>query len=129
MRQFTFMFLLALICAACGPTGSAGAPVDLPAGDTGAGNALFHQKIGELPECSSCHSLDGTPGVGPTLQGFGAIADTRRSSQDAITYTMDSIVNPGQVVVPGFSNVMPAAYGQQLSRQQLADLIAYVLSQ
>jgi hypothetical protein len=42
---------------------------------------------------------------------------------------MNSILSPGQYVVPGFSNLMPAVYGQELSRQQLADLIEYVLSQ
>ena len=129
MRQIILIILLALICSACGPSGSANETVDLPAGDAAAGDTLFHQKIGGLPECSTCHSLDGTRGTGPTLQGFGEVAATRRSGEDAITYTMNSILSPGQYVVPGFSNLMPAAYGQQLSRQQLADLIAYVLSQ
>lgn len=128
MRQTTLFMLLVLICAACGPTGSTSETVELPAGDAAAGNTLFHQKIGGLPECSSCHSLDGTRGTGPTLQGFGDVAGTRRG-EDATTYTLNSIINPGQYVVPGFSNLMPAAYGQQLSRQQLADLIEYVLSQ
>src|SRR5687768_9501212 len=129
MRQTILIILLALFCAACGPTAPAGEPVELPNGDPAAGDTLFHQKIGGLPECSSCHSLDGTRSTGPTLQGFGEIAGTRRSGDDATTYTMNSILSPGQYIVPGFSNLMPAAYGQQLSRQQLADLIAYVLSQ
>ena len=129
MRHTTLIILLALICAACGPTGSAGEAVELPAGDAAAGDTLFHQKIGGLSECSSCHSLDGTRDTGPSLQGFGEVAGTRRGGEDATTYTMNSILNPGQYIVPGFSNLMPAAYGQQLSRQQLADLIEYVLSQ
>lgn len=129
MRQTTLIIFLVLLCVACGPTGSAGGPVELPPGDAGAGDTLFHQKIGGLPECSSCHSLDGTRGTGPSLQGLSAVAGTRRSGEDATTYTMNSILSPGQYIVPGFSNLMPAAYGQQLSRQQLADLIAYVLSQ
>jgi cytochrome c oxidase subunit 2 len=129
MRYTTIIILLALICAACGPTGSANESTDLPTGDPAAGDTLFHQKIGGLPECSTCHSLDGTRGTGPSLQGFGEIAASRRSGEDAVTYTMNSIVSPGQYVIPGFSNLMPSAYGQQLSRQQLADLIAYVLSQ
>jgi cytochrome c oxidase subunit 2 len=130
MRLATiFTLLLALLCAACGPTGSASEAIDLPTGDAAAGDTLFHQKIGGLPECSTCHSLDGSRGTGPSLQGFGEIAGTRRGGEDAFTYTMNSIVSPGQYVVPGFSNLMPSAYGQQLSREQLADLIAYVLSQ
>lgn len=129
MRQTTLIILLALLCAACGPTGSASEPIELPAGDAAAGDVLFHQKIGSLPECSTCHSLDGTRGTGPTLQGFGDVAGTRRSGEDATTYAMNSILSPGQYVVPGFSNLMPAVYGQELTRQQLADLIEYVLSQ
>ena len=129
MRQTILIILLALICAACGPTGSASEPVELPEGDAAAGDILFHQKIGELPECSSCHSLDGTRGTAPSLQGIGEAAGTRRSGEDATTYIMNSILSPGQYLVPGFSNLMPAAYGQELTRQQLADLIAYVSSQ
>ena len=126
MRYIILIILLAIVCAACGPSGE---PVELPTGDATAGDSLFHHKIGSLPECSSCHSLDGSRGTGPSLQGFGETAGTRRSGQDATTYAMNSILSPGQYIVPGFSNLMPAAYGQELSRQQLADLIAYVLSQ
>jgi mono/diheme cytochrome c family protein len=133
MRRTTLIILLAMICAACGPAASPNrtpdATPDVPSGDAAAGDTLFHQKIGGLPECSTCHSLDGTRGTGPTLQGYGEIAGSRRGGEDAVTYTMNSIVNPGQYVVPGFSNLMPAAYGQLLSRDQLADLIAYVLDQ
>src|SRR5690606_23515974 len=126
MRYIILSFVFALACAACGPTGS-NAPIDLPAGDAEAGDLLFHQEIGGLPECSSCHSLDGSRGTGPSLQGIGDVAATRRNGQDATTYIMNSIISPGQYIVPGFSNQMPSAYGQQLSRQQLADLIAYIL--
>ena len=129
MRHTILIVLLAFICAACGPSGQPPAMVELPTGDAAAGDTLFHQKIGGLPECSTCHSLDGTRGTGPTLQGFSTVAGIRRSGEDATTYTMNSIISPGQYVVPGFSNLMPSAYGQQLSREQLADLIAYVLSQ
>lgn len=129
MRRIILIILLALICSACGPSGSANEASNLPAGDAATGETLFHQKIGGLPECSSCHSLDGTRGTGPSLQRFGEAAATRRGDQDAVTYAMNSIISPGQMVLPGYSNLMPAAYGQALSRQQLADLVAYVLSQ
>src|SRR5687768_6176625 len=127
MHRTILIILLAMFCAACGPNGSAPATDELPTGDPAAGDALFHEKIGGLPECSSCHSLDGTRGTGPTLQGFGEIAGTRRNGEGNVTYATNSILSPGQYVVPGFSNLMPSVYGQQLSREQLSDLVAYVL--
>ena len=129
MRPIILIILLTLFCSACGPSVSATETVDLPGGDAAAGDTLFHQKIGACRNVRAVHSLDGTRGTGPTLQGFGEAAATRRGGQDAVTYAMNSIISPGQYVAPGFSNLMPAAFGQELNRQQLADLIANVLSQ
>lgn len=47
----------------------------------------------------------------------------------AEAYSVASILQPGDVVTPGYSNIMPSNYGQHLSDQELADLVAYVLSQ
>ncbi|MBK9123119.1 MAG: cytochrome c [Chloroflexi bacterium] len=104
-------------------------PTALPAGDASSGEELFRSRIGNLPECSSCHSLDGSRGTGPTLLGYGEAAGARRSGVSAQAYTVASILEPGDVVTPGFSNIMPSNYGQHLSDQELADLVAYVLSQ
>lgn len=121
--------LLVFVCAACTPSSSSSAPVTLPDGNAEAGDALFHKKLGGLPECSSCHSLDGTRGTGPTLLGYGEVAGTRRQGEDATTYTVNSILHPNAYLLPGFSGLMPASYGQLLSKQELADLVAYVLRQ
>jgi mono/diheme cytochrome c family protein len=121
--------LILLLCAACAPAGPTVSTIDLPEGDAANGEALFSQTLNGLPECSSCHSLDGTRGTGPTLQGFGDVAGERRRGEDALTYTMHSIVSPNQYILPGFSGLMPPTYGQVLERQELADLIAFVLSQ
>jgi hypothetical protein len=63
------------------------------------------------------------------MQGFGEVAGTRRRGEDAIQYTINSIISPNQYIIAGFSGLMPPAYGQLLSKQELADLVAYVLSQ
>ncbi len=41
-------------------------------------------------------------------------------------HTLQSITQPAAFIVPGFTNSMPGQYGQKLSHQQLADIIAYL---
>lgn len=126
MHRFILIFMLIILAAGCAPAPEA--VTDLPPGDVAAGEALFHERLGTLPECSSCHTIDGTVGNGPTLLGFGAIAGTRVDGEDAVTYASNSIIRPGVYVMAGYSNLMPPSYSQHLNRQQLADLIAYILS-
>jgi cytochrome c oxidase subunit II len=65
--------------------------------------------------CVQCHSLDGTPGTGPSWKDlFGAerqFADgtTRTADED---YIRESILNPGREVLAGYDNVMPTFQGQ-----------------
>ncbi|PLX86765.1 MAG: cytochrome c oxidase subunit II [Desulfuromonas sp.] len=82
--------------------------------------------------CTGCHSLDGSPGAGPTLQGIGgrqAIVVTggreRTLSADA-DYLRRSIENPGADVVKGYPAIMPA-YTGQIPEEDLEQIIAYML--
>lgn len=127
-RRALFVFF-GLMLAACGPQSERVVPTALPAGDASNGEVLFSSRIGNLPECSSCHSLDGARGTGPSLLGYGAAAGSRRRDMSAEEYTIVSILQPGAFVTSGYSNIMPSNYGQYLSDQDLADLVAYVLSQ
>ena len=119
--------LVLLILAACG-SAPASPSTELPAGDTGRGAELFTQQISGAPACSTCHSLDGTALVGPTLQGYAERASTRVENQSAQDYTYASITQPAAHIVDGFSNTMYAQYERQLSSQQIADVIAYLLT-
>lgn len=119
------LLLLMLIVAACGKEESADG---LPTGDVTKGESLFAQSIKGAPACSTCHTVDGTTLVGPSLQGYGATASTREDDQSAEDYTYTSIVRPAAHIVPDFSNVMYGQYGQRLNDQQIADLIAYLLT-
>ncbi len=85
----------------------------------------------ELSGCLSCHSVDGTKLVGPTWKGaFGhtvELADgTTVTADDAYLYT--SIVNPASQLVKGYPNSMPANYADQLSDEQIRDIIEYIKS-
>src|SRR3954468_24581472 len=131
MRQvivFACMIVL-LTCAACAgsTTGTPSTEASLT-GDATRGAALFTQSVNGAPSCSTCHTLDGSTLVGPSLKGFAAVASTRVEGKSAADYAHTSIIQPGAYVVNGFANLMYGQYAQQLTPQQMADLIAYILT-
>lgn len=93
--------------------------------------------------CVSCHSLDGTPGAGPTWQG---IYDHEVTLDDGSTLTVDdeyireSILMPNAKIVEGYlPNLMPQNFEEQFAERQaevlanegveidiIADLIAFM---
>lgn len=81
--------------------------------------------------CIACHSLDGSEGVGPTWLG---VWNTEEQLQDGSTVLVDadyihnSIRNPGEQIVAGFDNVMPADIGSELTDEQIADIVALIES-
>lgn len=123
---------LILMLAACAPAPSeeiSPAGFDsLPVGNPARGAELFDERIGGQPTCTSCHSLDGSRNVGPTVQGYGQVAGQRVSGQSAEEYTYESIISPWAHIVPSYGNAMPARYSQVLTPQDTADLIAFMLS-
>ncbi|APW36265.1 cytochrome c family protein [Rhodoferax koreense] len=96
--------------------------------DVAAGKAAFAQ-------CAACHSIDGTNGAGPSLQGVdgrkvGSFPGFRYSrAMKATAYNWDAakleayIANP-QAAIPG--NVMP--FSGLPDAKQRADLVAYLQS-
>lgn len=80
--------------------------------------------------CTACHALEeGAAVVGPSWYNIGAIAATRVPGESAALYLYQSIVQPNQHVVEGFlPNLMPQTYQEQLSEQELADMIQYLLT-
>jgi len=129
MRQILVFIcvLLLLACAACSGTSSA-SDDPLPAGDATRGAALFTQAINGAPACSTCHTLDGSTLVGPSLKGFATVAPTRVEGMSAADYARTSILQPASYVVSGFANLMYGQFAQQLTPQQTADLVAYLLT-
>lgn len=105
--------------------------VQLPAGDPAQGDLLFHGKVNGQYPCSACHSLEpGQTLVGPSLGEIATIAATRIEGYSAEQYLHESIVSPNAYTVDGFSqSIMPITFGQQMTKQDLADLIAYLLLQ
>jgi cytochrome c oxidase subunit 2 len=81
--------------------------------------------------CVACHSADGSELVGPSWQGvYGAdrALDTGETVVADDAYLAESIVDPRAKIVAGFQPVMPEGYGDQLSEQDIADIVDYIES-
>jgi cytochrome c oxidase subunit 2 len=81
--------------------------------------------------CIACHSLDGTVVVGPSWKGiYGhevTLSDGTTLNVDEV-YLHESIVNPPAKLVQGFQNLMPNTYRDQLTDEQIADIIEFIKS-
>ena len=98
----------------------------LPKGNAEAGEKVFNS----AGNCNACHATSTQARlVGPSLLGIGARAATYEPGQAAEIYLWESIVRPDAYLVDGYpASVMPEGFGQWLSDQQIADLIAYLLT-
>jgi len=98
----------------------------LPKGDATAGKAVFTSA-----GCVACHSLEpGKKIVGPSLAGVATRAATRKPGYSAELYIYESETRPSAYVVDGFPDgVMPKTFKDSLTPQQLADVIAFLLTQ
>lgn len=82
--------------------------------------------------CVGCHSLDGSNLVGPTMKGLygrkAKLADGSEYTADE-DYLKKSILEPNAQVVAGYQpNMMPQNYRDQLSDEDIADVIAFIKS-
>jgi mono/diheme cytochrome c family protein len=98
----------------------------LPAGSAASGEQVFNGDAA----CAACHSLEpDLTIIGPSVAGIAARAATRKPDYSAELYLYESIAHPSAFVVEGFQpNLMPADFGSRLSDQQLADLVAYLMT-
>jgi mono/diheme cytochrome c family protein len=128
MRFISILFLTLLALTACSSPPPPTSSEELPPGNASRGEALFSQAINGAPPCSTCHTINGDRLVGPSLQGYSDAAPTRVAGVSAGDYTLTSIVQPAAYLVSGFGNIMYNQYTQKLTSQQIADLIAYLLT-
>lgn len=108
---------------------------ELPEGDPANGEALYSVPYA----CNSCHgdpTVEGSNAIGPWL---GATADegaTRIEGTSAPQYIYESILHPNDFIAPICANdnpctepsVMPANFGERMTQQDMADIIAYLMS-
>ncbi len=105
-------------------------------GDSVNGQALYNgEQVGAdgvVLGCSGCH---GEETIAPITAGTWTRWDEIHSLEPQFAdytfehYIVESIVHPAAYIVPGFQNVMPPNFGDRVTYQDLADLIAYLESQ
>jgi cytochrome c oxidase subunit 2 len=88
------------------------------------GTQLYQEK-----GCVACHSIDGTPRVGPTLKGlFGkaviVMTDGKERSLTADeAYLRKSLLEPNADVVKGFPPIMPP---EKMTNDEIHEIIQYI---
>jgi cytochrome c oxidase subunit II len=86
--------------------------------------------------CSACHSLSGTPGVGPSFKGLAGGTSTLTPSQTVTAddgYLERSIADPDAQIVKGYhQGVMApaiAGFGLNAKPDDIRALVAFIKSQ
>ena len=99
----------------------------LPAGDAATGEQLYKLGLG----CAGCHSLaEGVRLTGPSFLGIAARAGTTREGYSAEEYLRESIVLPCEfLTAEEVVCLMPRNFGDRLDAQDLADVIAFLMTQ
>ncbi len=80
--------------------------------------------------CSTCHSIDGTRGQGPSWKNIYGAQHKMVSGQSIEVdenYVRESILQPQAKIVAGYEGIMPSYQGQ-IRERQLVALIAYIKS-
>lgn len=110
----------------------AGLPADIDAA-VKAANPKNGPALALKNGCQGCHSMDPNANpkpTGPTWFHLGDTAANRMPGTSPAMYIYTSITNPSAFVVPDYpDNIMPKTFAETLSKQDIADLIAYMLEQ
>lgn len=86
------------------------------------GDIIFNK----LQPCTTCHSIDGSPKLGPSMKGVWGRTEKLMGGSTIVVdeaYLRESIAMPMAKVVDGFAPIMPP---MQLSEEDLAALVAYL---
>ncbi len=90
------------------------------------GKALYVKK-----SCNSCHTVDGTPRVGPSWKSADWDKDIQMSDGKMVkmdeNYVRESMMSPQAKARPGYPASMPSFEGQ-LKEKEIQGLIAYIKS-
>lgn len=95
---------------------------ELAATPEGMGQLLVSQN-----GCSACHSIDGSPGIGPTWFGlFGSVVELAEGTTVIAdeAFIIESISQPQAKIVKGFENQLMVQY--TFTEEELAALVAYI---
>ena len=71
--------------------------------------AMQGQSLSTGLGCVACHTVDGSPGVGPSWEGMWGRTETLANGDTVVVdeaYFRDSLRNPSRRIVAGYPNVM-----------------------
>ena len=149
LKRFTKLFsivagaaiVLTVACGGAAPepaaTSAPASPTTVPAvttappsGNNGGDAATRGQTLAVNNGCLACHSIDGSPSVGPSWKGLYGhevpLSDGSTAMADD-TYVRESITEPNAKVVEGFPpSVMPANFGSTLSDSDIEAITTYI---
>ncbi|MBT3337918.1 MAG: cytochrome c [Anaerolineae bacterium] len=136
MRKTIVVTLIVLMLSAMALTACGGGASDGPViGDAAKGEELYNRAtLGSKSSegCVACHNYDETQGDetdAPFTAGTATKAEGRVPGLSAEEYILESIVNPDAYVVEGYNaGDMYQSWGEDLSEQEMADIIAYLLT-
>jgi cytochrome c oxidase subunit 2 len=76
--------------------------------------------------CNACHTIDGTPKIGPTWKGVYGSTERLTGGGNALVdenYIRESILDPQAKIVDGYPNSMPVT---KLSDREITGVIEYI---
>ncbi len=122
MKYFILCFTIAVVgLAACSTAPAESAPT-LDASQQ-QGQAVFNLR------CAQCHALaQDTIVIGPSIAGVATRAATRIEGYSAEEYIEESILFPKDYVVDGFTDTMPTNFNRELTSEELAWVVAYLMT-
>lgn len=96
-------------------------------GNVAAGKTVFNGASG----CAGCHTFGpaGSTGTtGPDLATALAKDATADGNMALAAFIKQSITDPGAYIASGYYDVMPHTFGTSLTKTQIDDLVAFILS-
>jgi hypothetical protein len=105
--------------------------VELRHGDAARGEVLYSgQGTPSLP-CRVCHF---NRAIAPPMHSISErvaqvrLTATENETKTVTEYLVESILQPGRYVVPGYTDAMVANFGKSLSVQDVQDIVAYLMT-
>ena len=90
---------------------------------------MYGKKLYASLGCIACHTVDGSPGVGPTwknLAGYPVTLTTGKTVTADYKFLRTMVLYPGKMVVKGFPNIMPNYAGKLAGKKNIYKLNAII---
>jgi cytochrome c2 len=100
-------------------------------GDSVRGKDIFDDGLYGSPACKNCHSISTGRvmfAVAPNMHGVAARAATRIPGMSAEQYLEESIRHPEAYIVGGFRPIMYPDFEEDYTDQDIADVVAYLMT-